>query len=74
MLTVLQFALLLLFLVGTVLAADEDAFPALIPMEKPADRPLSAAMQRLYEERVPYRGEGEAGISVYVDDVMILSI
>ncbi len=34
--------------------AESKAFPALIPMEKPADQPLSAAMKRLYDEWNPH--------------------
>jgi len=33
-------------------------FPALVPMEKPADHPLTAAMQRLYDEWHPYEDRG----------------
>ena len=46
-------------LVGTMGASAQDqAFPALIPLERPADRPLSAAMQRLYDEWNPHEDRG----------------
>lgn len=32
----------------------ESSFPAIIPLDKPADRPLSAAMQRLYDKWHPH--------------------
>ena len=36
------------------------AFPGRLPLEKPADRPLSAAMQRLYDMWTPMQGSGQS--------------
>jgi len=51
--------IVLVMLLGVTAGAVEDqAFPARIPMEKPTDRPLSAAMQRLYDEWNPHEDRG----------------
>ena len=36
----------------------KQAFPAIIPLEKPTDRPLSAAMARLYDRWNPHEDRG----------------
>jgi len=45
------------FLYGYDASAD-DAFPAKIPLEKPTDRQLSAAMQRMYDVWNPHEDRG----------------
>ena len=46
------FPILLLFILCPALG--EEPFPALIPMAKPSDRKLSAAVERLYDEWNPH--------------------
>ena len=45
-------------LATSVQAAEPKAFPAIIPMEKPTDRPLSAATERLYDQWNPHEDRG----------------
>jgi len=39
--------------VGCLAAAGPEPFPANVPPEKPTDRPLSAAVERLYDQWHP---------------------
>ena len=41
----------------SLIASEQGAFPAQIPMEKP-DRPLSAAMHRMYDQWNPHEDHG----------------
>ncbi|MCP4856161.1 MAG: family 43 glycosylhydrolase [Fuerstiella sp.] len=53
------FALTLLVGTGSLChGQDREPFPALIPMTKPTERPLSAAIQRLYDVWNPHEDRG----------------
>jgi len=50
-------ALFFILMAGAGSAFAQEAFPAVIPLEKP-DRPLSAAMERMYDQWNPHEDRG----------------